>query len=129
MNQGQVAALQAAATPSYGGRAVKRRRTKGHTPFLSRNIVQNPVGGTDGMAWEVRTDSVPYAKFFEYGTGQRGGGPTFNGEQKGELPAGYAYGPSAGMAARPFMAPAVAEEEDQFRTDIKQLVREALRDR
>lgn len=67
----------------------------------------------DGTQGVVSTNT-PYAKFVEYGTGQRGSSGSASGEEVGPLPDGYRHGSKPGMQARPFMFPSYQEERDRF---------------
>ncbi len=79
----------------------------------------------DGSTWVVGTEGVPYAKFVEYGTGQRGGaGGTYNGLERGPLPEGYAHGVTPGMEARPYLFPAREAAAEGFESRVKALVKD-----
>lgn len=75
----------------------------------------------DGTVGVVSTNT-PYAKFVEYGTGERGASGSVNEDSVGPLPAGYKHGPKKGMQARPFMYPSYLEERDRFLSNLAAVV-------
>ena len=69
--------------------------------------------GTIAVILQAGGAGVEHWIFVEYGTGQRGArspqpqGPS--GYHSGSAPRGYSWGPSAGMAAQPYMRPAMLQ--------------------
>jgi len=58
-----------------------------------------------------------YSAFQEFGTGRRGAASGV------ETPDGYNYGPSAGVAAQPFLVPAIEKNRANFLLDLRAALR------
>lgn len=67
-----------------------------------------------------------YGPFVEYGTGQRGmaGGDTYDGHTNPELEYNASW---PGMAARPFVRPAVYDLQEKLIKDLERAIAEAVR--
>jgi HK97 gp10 family phage protein len=101
---------------------VNKKKRQGNVLRSSINGQKIPVSGNVSakeMNAYVSTD-VEYAAFVEFGTGTRGAATGAN------MPSDYVHGAgkkrpnSAGMAAQPYLFPAVEENRDGFRKLIKE---------
>lgn len=73
------------------------------------------------LSFEIGTD-IPYAKFVDYGTGQRGAADP--GDTHGDPT--YHYGPKPGMTGEPYMGPAMEEAQPIIERDITDAIEHAL---
>lgn len=76
----------------------------------------------NGLAAEIGTN-VEYARFVEFGTGQRGAATNV---WKTSLPNDYIYGSRMGMAAQPYLFPAFVAERENFQKNLRKALRKGI---
>lgn len=85
-----------------------------------RNSIQGTVQEKDGEVIGIVSTNLEYAAYVEFGTGQRGKGSDI--ESKSEMDISYRED-WAGMAAQPYMYPAMKQNEEYIKETIKAAVK------
>lgn len=88
-----------------------------------KNSIQGTTERTgDNIVGKVSTN-VEYAQYVEFGTGQRGEASPSPPKYEGDLSYRYDWN---GMAAQPYMYPALKQNEDLIRKLIKSNIKKAI---
>lgn len=104
-----------------------KRAPRGKTNDVAIKLI--PEFDADKIIGYVKDDST-HAVYPELGTGERGANdpPANNQTPKGELPEGMSYDPSwPGMAARPYLVPALEADRASYNSDLADDLKEGMR--